>query len=132
MCKTSIVVNFSGLVQFLTGPSYLANFVSPLFRMTKDKGLSMSGAQFDQRLGTMLLIPFYFSIHDPPNRVKIILLVALIKKKSSSLSFLNLQGTDDVMFHSILTEEGNRNENGQPTTWRAIQNEDTPLQFFNE
>jgi len=48
-------------------------------------------------------------IHDPPNR-----------------------GDQDVMFHSIWTAEGNRNADGQPTSWNAIQDHDTPLEFFNE
>ncbi|KAF8650382.1 hypothetical protein AX16_005191 [Volvariella volvacea WC 439] len=48
-------------------------------------------------------------IHDPPNR-----------------------GTEDMMFHSIFTDEGNRDKDGRPTTWRAIQTIDTPLEFFNE
>lgn len=48
-------------------------------------------------------------IHDPPNR-----------------------GTGDVRFHSIWTDEGNKNADGQPTTWRAIQIKATPLEFFNE
>ncbi|KAH9892586.1 hypothetical protein C8Q73DRAFT_64505 [Cubamyces lactineus] len=48
-------------------------------------------------------------IHDPPNR-----------------------GTEDVIFHSLFTDEGNRDEDGHPTTWRAIQTRDTPLEFFNE
>ncbi|KAG7098775.1 hypothetical protein E1B28_000683 [Marasmius oreades] len=39
---------------------------------------------------------------------------------------------EDVKFHSILTDEGNRNEDGQPTTWCAIQRNDYPLEFFNE
>ncbi|TFK68658.1 hypothetical protein BDN72DRAFT_820877 [Pluteus cervinus] len=48
-------------------------------------------------------------IHDPPNR-----------------------GTEDVCFHSIFTDEGNRDAEGRATTWRAIQTRDTPLEFFNE
>ncbi|KAJ3571705.1 hypothetical protein NP233_g3589 [Leucocoprinus birnbaumii] len=48
-------------------------------------------------------------IHDPPNR-----------------------GTEDVMFHSLWTDEGSRDAEGRPTTWRAIHNLDTPLEFFNE
>ncbi|KAG8894059.1 hypothetical protein FRB99_001547, partial [Tulasnella sp. 403] len=48
-------------------------------------------------------------IHDPPNR-----------------------GDSDVMFHAIWTNEGNRNADGQATTWNAIQDLDTPLEFFNE
>ncbi|OCH95166.1 hypothetical protein OBBRIDRAFT_816789 [Obba rivulosa] len=48
-------------------------------------------------------------IHDPPNR-----------------------GVEDVKFHSLFTDEGNRNADGHPTTWRAIQTADTPLEFFNE
>jgi hypothetical protein len=48
-------------------------------------------------------------IHDPPNK-----------------------GVEDVKFHSLFTDEGNRDEDGHPTTWRAIQNLDTPLGFFNE
>ncbi|GJJ06348.1 hypothetical protein Clacol_000539 [Clathrus columnatus] len=51
----------------------------------------------------------HIRIHDPPNR-----------------------GTQDVVFHSIFTEEGNRNADGHPTTWRAIHTKDTPLEFFNE
>lgn len=50
-----------------------------------------------------------------------------------ALLTLNLyQGTEDVTFHSILTDEGNRDEDGHPTTWQAIQTADTPLAFFNE
>ncbi|KAM5531584.1 hypothetical protein V8D89_014753 [Ganoderma adspersum] len=48
-------------------------------------------------------------IHDPPNR-----------------------GAEDVLFHSLWTDEGNRDADGHPTTWRAIQNRDIPLEFFNE
>ncbi|KAK0241817.1 hypothetical protein EDD85DRAFT_416963 [Armillaria nabsnona] len=40
--------------------------------------------------------------------------------------------TDDVMFHSLFTDEGNKNADGQATTWRAIQTKDTVLEFFNE
>ncbi|KAB5594044.1 hypothetical protein CTheo_2513 [Ceratobasidium theobromae] len=53
-------------------------------------------------------------IHDPPNKVG------------------TFQGTGDVMFHSLLTEEGNRDADGKPTTFRAIQTRETPLEFFNE
>lgn len=42
------------------------------------------------------------------------------------------QGTEDVIFHSIFTDEGNRDKDGHPTTWQAIQSADTPLTFFNE
>ncbi|THH09392.1 hypothetical protein EW145_g2059 [Phellinidium pouzarii] len=48
-------------------------------------------------------------IHDPPNR-----------------------GESDVLFHSILTDEGNRDADGHPQTWNAVQTADTPLEFFNE
>jgi len=48
-------------------------------------------------------------IHDPPNR-----------------------GTEDVRFHSLFTDEGGRTPGGNPTTWRAIQTLDTPLEFFHE
>ncbi|KAG7446308.1 uncharacterized protein BT62DRAFT_993972 [Guyanagaster necrorhizus] len=40
--------------------------------------------------------------------------------------------TDDVRFHSLFTDEGNKNADGQATTWRAIQTKDTALEFFNE
>jgi len=49
----------------------------------------------------------HIRIHDPPNR-----------------------GTQDVIFHSIFTDEGNKD--GHPKTWRAIQTRDKPLEFFNE
>jgi len=48
-------------------------------------------------------------IHDPPNK-----------------------GEDDVIFHSLFTDEGHRNADGQPQSWDAIQWEKTPLKFFNE
>ncbi|TFK54199.1 hypothetical protein OE88DRAFT_1654740 [Heliocybe sulcata] len=51
----------------------------------------------------------HIRIHDPPNR-----------------------GTDDIMFHSLFTDEGNRDADGRPTTWRAIQTAQAPLEFFNE
>ena len=43
-----------------------------------------------------------------------------------------VQGVDDVRFHSLWTDEGNPDADGHPTTWRAIQTRDTPLEFFNE
>lgn len=42
------------------------------------------------------------------------------------------QGTEDATFHSIFTDEGNRDKDGHPTTWQAVQTVDTPLVFFNE
>ncbi|KZV73283.1 hypothetical protein PENSPDRAFT_750231 [Peniophora sp. CONT] len=48
-------------------------------------------------------------IHDPPNR-----------------------GDEDVVFHSLFTDEGKKDADGHPTTWQAIQTADTPLDFFNE
>ncbi|KDQ27735.1 hypothetical protein PLEOSDRAFT_1104413 [Pleurotus ostreatus PC15] len=48
-------------------------------------------------------------IHDPPNR-----------------------GTEDVIFHSLFTDEGNPDADGKPTTWKAVQNRETPLEFFHE
>jgi len=48
-------------------------------------------------------------IHDPPNR-----------------------GTQDVIFHSLFTDEGNRNKEGHPTTWKALQTRETLLEFFSE
>jgi len=39
---------------------------------------------------------------------------------------------EDVIFHSLHTAEGNRNADGQPQSWDAIQWEKTPLTFFNE
>ncbi|CUA76858.1 hypothetical protein RSOLAG22IIIB_02334 [Rhizoctonia solani] len=55
-------------------------------------------------------------IHDPPNKL------------SPGLP----QGTEDVIFHSLFTDEGNRDADGRPTTFRAIQTRETPLEFFNE
>ncbi|KAF8737395.1 hypothetical protein AX14_012895 [Amanita brunnescens Koide BX004] len=43
-----------------------------------------------------------------------------------------LNGKEDVRFHSLFTDEGNRDADGHPHTWRAIQTTDTPLDFFNE
>lgn len=48
-------------------------------------------------------------IHDPPNK-----------------------GNEDVMFHSLFTDEAERDADGRPTKWRAIQTADVPLEFFNE
>ncbi|KAI0066092.1 hypothetical protein BV25DRAFT_1849665 [Artomyces pyxidatus] len=48
-------------------------------------------------------------IHDPPNR-----------------------GTEDVVFHSLFTDEGHKDAEGHPKTWQAIQPADVPLEFFNE
>jgi len=42
------------------------------------------------------------------------------------------RGVEDVKFHSLFTDEGDRDADGHPTTWRAIQTLDTPLEFFNE
>ncbi|KIM91877.1 hypothetical protein PILCRDRAFT_809863 [Piloderma croceum F 1598] len=48
-------------------------------------------------------------IHDPPNR-----------------------GEEDVIFHSLFTDEGHKDADGHPKSWDAIQWESTPLKFFNE
>ncbi|KAK0504796.1 hypothetical protein EDD18DRAFT_1456262 [Armillaria luteobubalina] len=40
--------------------------------------------------------------------------------------------TDDVIFHSLFTDEGNKDPDGHPTTWRAVQTKETKLEFFNE
>jgi len=48
-------------------------------------------------------------VHDPPNK-----------------------GQDDVIFHSLFTDEGHRDADGHPKSWDAIQWEKTPLKFFNE
>ncbi|KAH6914304.1 hypothetical protein BKA70DRAFT_1261005 [Coprinopsis sp. MPI-PUGE-AT-0042] len=48
-------------------------------------------------------------IHDPPNR-----------------------GVQDVIFHSLWTDEAERDADGRPTKWRAVQTKETPLEFFNE
>lgn len=39
---------------------------------------------------------------------------------------------EDVRFHAIFHEIGDRDADGHPHTWRAIQTNDTPLEFFNE
>lgn len=48
-------------------------------------------------------------IHDPPN-----------------------QGTEDVVFHSLFTDEGKRDADGKAERYVAIQTNDVPLEFFNE
>jgi hypothetical protein len=36
------------------------------------------------------------------------------------------------MFHSLWTDEGERDEHGKAKWYKAIQTRDTPLEFFNE
>jgi len=48
-------------------------------------------------------------LHDPPNR-----------------------GVDDVIFHSIYTEEGPEDGKGHREWYKAIMSDDAPLKFFNE
>ncbi|EJD08548.1 uncharacterized protein FOMMEDRAFT_117023 [Fomitiporia mediterranea MF3/22] len=48
-------------------------------------------------------------VHDPPN-----------------------SGETDVILHSILTEEGDRDADGHPTSWNAIHTLEKSLDFFNE
>jgi hypothetical protein len=43
-----------------------------------------------------------------------------------------LQGTDDVIFHSIWTNEIREKPDEQPIGYQAVQTADTPLEFFNE
>ena len=42
------------------------------------------------------------------------------------------QGSEDVRFHSIFTEEIRSDEETPPTGYCAIQTIDKPLEFFNE
>jgi hypothetical protein len=37
-----------------------------------------------------------------------------------------------VVFHSIFTDEGKRDEDGHAERYQAIQTAETPLEFFNE
>jgi len=48
-------------------------------------------------------------IHDPPNR-----------------------GNEDVIFHSLFTDEVRANPDDQPSDYRAVQTRNKPLEFFNE
>ncbi|KIM31664.1 hypothetical protein M408DRAFT_327137 [Serendipita vermifera MAFF 305830] len=48
-------------------------------------------------------------IHDPPNR-----------------------GTEDVVFHSLFTDEGKRDGDGRAERYQAIQTKDFPLEYFHE
>ncbi|TRM69440.1 hypothetical protein BD626DRAFT_421677 [Schizophyllum amplum] len=48
-------------------------------------------------------------IHDPPNR-----------------------GTEDVLFHSLWTDEVRPDLEAPPTEYHAVQTADKPLEFFNE
>ncbi|KAI5832126.1 hypothetical protein K523DRAFT_361866 [Schizophyllum commune Tattone D] len=48
-------------------------------------------------------------IHDPPNR-----------------------GTEDIIFHSLWTDEVRPDPEAPPTEYHAIQTADKPLEFFNE
>lgn len=57
---------------------------------------------------TVPLTPFYYSIHDPPQR-----------------------GTQDVVFHSFFTDE-QRDGEGKIVDYIGIQKADSPIEFFNE
>ncbi|KAF7981885.1 hypothetical protein HWV62_31461 [Athelia sp. TMB] len=43
-----------------------------------------------------------------------------------------VDGKDDIRFHSIFTNEGDKDELERPQSWQAVQTEATPLEFFNE
>lgn len=74
--------------------------------------------------------PFNFNnrIHDPPNRVSN---KSYIHHMTGNLTRL-AQGSEDVRFHSIFTEEIRSDEETPPTGYCAIQTIDKPLEFFNE
>ena len=73
--------------------------------------------------------PFNNRIHDPPNRVRIKShMYITIASKLTRLA----QGSDDVRFHSIFTEEIRPDDETPPTGYCAIQTLDKPLEFFNE
>lgn len=74
-----------------------------------DQGEGYIHVRYVHLLFSVLLRLIRRSIHDPPGG-----------------------STDDVIFHSLFTDEGNKNADGQATTWRAIQTKDTVLEFFNE
>jgi len=42
------------------------------------------------------------------------------------------QGAEDVIYHSLFTDEGHKDADGHPTTWNAVLTEDVPLEFFDE
>ena len=76
-----------------------------------------------------------YSIHDPPNRVRLFpssQAYLLGSENDSSDHACAFQGTEDVKFHSLFTDEGHKDADGHPTTWQAIQIAETPLEFFNE
>ena len=72
--------------------------------------------------------PLNNRIHDPPNRVCI---KSHIYHMAGNLTRL-AQGSGDVRFHSIFTEEIRPDEETPPTGFCAIQTLDKPLEFFNE
>lgn len=81
----------------------------------------------------ILIDPFNNRIHDPPNRVciKFHIFLFLYITWKDNLTML-AQGSEDVRFHSIFTEEIRTNEETPPTGYCAIQTLDKPLEFFNE
>ena len=66
-------------------------------------------------------------IHDPPNRVSLALWIFWDGVYSQ-----DSQGTEDVVFHSLFTDEGKRDADGKAERYVAIQTNDLPLEFFNE
>jgi len=48
------------------------------------------------------------------------------------MTHLASQGTEDVKFHSLFTDEGHKTADGHPTTWQAVQTWETLLGFFDE
>ena len=69
-------------------------------------------------------------IHDPPNEVRIHWLY--LHDGPLNLLLHSFQGTEDVTFHSLFTDEGKRGEDGVAERYQAIQTKDKPLDFFNE
>lgn len=69
-------------------------------------------------------------IHDPPNEVRVPGLSLHDRLLNLLLHFF--QGTEDVIFHSLFTDEGKRGEDGRAEHYQAIQSKDKPLDFFNE
>lgn len=73
----------------------------------------------------IILLIRLFRIHDPPNRVSITFLIAILSSISKTP-----KGHEDVIFHSLFTDE--QRKDGGIVAWRAIQMANTSLEFFNE
>jgi hypothetical protein len=110
----------SGVVSY--GTILLGKLRIPAVNDSKGEGFVHVRCVFNVIISFWFLLIISSSVHDTPGKVG-------YAPHHYLPILIILQGP---MLHSIFTDERDRDADGHPRDWEALQTRDTPLEFFNE